>query len=120
MSGARRLRTTVVLGLCLLTGGCSVPITDRATWSLAAPADKWEAEMPLGALAPQRTYTLFGGTQDNSWSASGVSFTTAELEAREPGQVLYRPGDESAESYEANVVESEAQFFESACAPLGG
>ncbi|WP_329277194.1 hypothetical protein [Streptomyces sp. NBC_01451] len=66
-----------------------------ATWTLDAPAVGWTATTSLKPLTAKATYTLYGWTKDNSWSASGVSFTTADRDGLTPGTVRYE-GDESA------------------------
>ncbi|MFF3375107.1 hypothetical protein ACFYXF_19420 [Streptomyces sp. NPDC002680] len=66
-----------------------------ATWSLDAPATGWTATTSLKPLTAKTTYTLYGWTEDNSWSSSSVSFTTADRDGLTPGTVRYE-GDESA------------------------
>ncbi|MET9930811.1 MULTISPECIES: hypothetical protein [unclassified Streptomyces] len=67
----------------------ATPITGLTTWPLASPGDGWTVEKPFGRLVPGRVYAMYGWTQDNSWSTSGVSFTTRDLEALTSGQVRY-------------------------------
>jgi hypothetical protein len=59
------------------------------TWPVDADrALDVRATGPIKAMAPGRTYALYGGTKDNSWSAAHVSFTLNDLKALKPGQVL--------------------------------
>ncbi|MFJ3504421.1 MULTISPECIES: hypothetical protein [unclassified Streptomyces] len=69
------------------------PLTGLITWSLASPGDGWTVEKPFGRLAPGQVYRLYGWTEDDSWSTSGVSFTTKDLELLTPGQVRYGSDD---------------------------
>ncbi|MFF2013326.1 hypothetical protein ACFVWY_30275 [Streptomyces sp. NPDC058195] len=59
------------------------------TWTLDPPPDGWTATGPLTPLAPRTTYTLYGWTTDDSWSASHVSFTLTDLDRLPPGKVRY-------------------------------
>ncbi|WP_329281289.1 hypothetical protein [Streptomyces sp. NBC_00691] len=70
------------------------PVTGFTSWSLTAPADGWTAEETPGRLVPGQRYALYGWTEDSSWAAARVSFTTADLEALVPGRVRYERGDE--------------------------
>ncbi|MFC8173815.1 hypothetical protein [Streptomyces sp. NPDC057325] len=69
------------------------PITGLTTWTLASPGDGWTAEKPFGRLAPGQAYRMYAWTEDDSWSTSGVSFTTEDLAALTPGQVRYGADD---------------------------
>ncbi|MFE5830842.1 hypothetical protein ACFQ8W_11425 [Streptomyces sp. NPDC056508] len=69
------------------------PITGLITWPLASPGDGWTVEKPFGRLASGQVYRLYGWTEDDSWSTSGVSFTTKGLELLTPGQVRYGSDD---------------------------
>ncbi|MFF6832906.1 hypothetical protein ACFY84_13685 [Streptomyces sp. NPDC012438] len=69
------------------------PITGLTTWPLASPGDGWTAEKPFGRLAPGQAYRMYAWTEDDSWSTSGVSFTTEDLAALTPGQVRYGADD---------------------------
>ncbi|MFC9387187.1 hypothetical protein [Streptomyces venezuelae] len=84
------------------------PVTGFTSWSLASPADGWTAETPLGRLVPGQRYALYGWTEDSSWSAAHVHFTTADLKALVPGQVRYERGDE------VRIVSTD-EFREKAC-----
>ncbi|WP_306327030.1 hypothetical protein [Streptomyces venezuelae] len=84
------------------------PVTGFTSWSLASPADGWTTETPLGRLVPGQEYALYGWTEDNSWSAAHVYFTTADLKALVPGQVRYNNGDE------VRIVSTD-EFREKAC-----
>ncbi|GAA3854649.1 hypothetical protein GCM10023084_06020 [Streptomyces lacrimifluminis] len=66
-----------------------------ATWTLDAPAAGWTATTSLKPLTARTTYTLYGWTEDNSWSSSGVTFTLTDRDRLTPGTVRYG-GEESA------------------------
>jgi hypothetical protein len=96
----------------------SEPVTDFARWSLADPAPEWRQEQPLVKLTVNTRYTLYGGTDDNSWSAEAVDFSLADLGRLEPGQVLYWGGDPNGPRG-GNVVATQEQFKEDACRIVG-
>lgn len=74
------------------------PVTSNAAWTLVGADAGWRAEKPLETLDPGRQYTLYGWTRDNSSSTGDVTFTLADLEKLEPGQVRYLVGyDKEAE-----------------------
>ncbi|MEU6200559.1 hypothetical protein [Streptomyces sp. NPDC047061] len=83
------------------------------TWPLDSPATGWTTTRPLARLGAKTAYTLYGWTEDNSWSSSGVSFTPADRDRLTPGKVLYDrvsdDGDESA------VIVPMAEFEARAC-----
>ncbi|KUO22188.1 hypothetical protein AQJ91_05890 [Streptomyces dysideae] len=70
------------------------------TWTLNPPSAGWTADKPLAPLTAKTAYALYGGTEDNSWSSSSVSFTLADRDRLTPGMVRYDKisdnGDESA------------------------
>ncbi|MGW3242678.1 hypothetical protein [Streptomyces sp. NPDC001070] len=71
----------------------SKPATGFTVWSLESGGRGWNAEVPASVpFEPQRTYSLFGGTRDNSWSTSHVDFTAAQFARLEPGQVRWYKG----------------------------
>ncbi|WP_282696885.1 hypothetical protein [Streptomyces sp. CC208A] len=76
------------------------PVTGFTTWPLlptasAPAAERWTAEQEATRLEKGRTYRLYGGTEDNSWSTVAVSFTPEDLARLKPGQVRYTMGDET-------------------------
>ncbi|WP_369034125.1 hypothetical protein [Streptomyces adonidis] len=79
-----------------------------ATWPLDAPAAGWTATTSLKPLTARTTYTLYGWTEDNSWSSTSVSFTLTDLDRLTPGTVRYE-GEESA------VTVPVAEFKARAC-----
>lgn len=94
----------------------STPITATATWSLTQPGHGWTVLMPLQNLTKKREYTLYGWTNDNSWSAGSVTFTTTDVARLRPGQILHfsgRSGD--APVGDVNEVSSLADFAVRAC-----
>ncbi|UIX34778.1 hypothetical protein [Streptomyces sp. GQFP] len=79
-----------------------------ATWPLDAPAVGWTATTSLKPLTAKTTYTLYGWTEDNSWSSRSVSFTLTDLDGLTPGTVRYE-GEKSA------VTVPVAEFKARAC-----
>ncbi|RBY93404.1 hypothetical protein DQ237_18330 [Blastococcus sp. TF02-8] len=94
--------------------GAVEPVTGLATWSLSGPSAGWRVETRLTDLDPQREYTLYGGTDDNSWSAKGVTFRLDALASTDPGQVTYWSGEIDRRG-EVNAVASVEEFTRDAC-----
>ncbi|MFE5730349.1 hypothetical protein ACFQ7A_05465 [Streptomyces sp. NPDC056528] len=69
------------------------PVTGLVTWPMVSPGDGWTVEKPFGRLVPGQAYAMYGWTEDDSWAAVHVSFTTKDLEALTPGQVRYGSDD---------------------------
>lgn len=92
------------------------PITGTAIWSLSEPGDKWTVITPVDDLVPEREYTLYGWTNDNSWSADAVTFTLAEVGRLDPGQVLHWSGRSEGE---LNEISSLSEFESRACELIG-
>lgn len=94
----------------------SAPITETATWSLSRPNNGWTTLAPLQELPPDREYTLYGWSTDNSWSAGGVTFTVAEVARLKPGQILHWSGRSGGRpERDLNEVSSLADFEARAC-----
>lgn len=94
------------------------PVTDFATWPLTAtPAGGagWTPDEPLRPLRPGQVYTLYGATEDNSWSTNHHSFTLADLAKLTPDQVRYT----DPESGTARTV-TVADFRAHTCAEWSG
>ncbi|GIG22028.1 hypothetical protein Cch01nite_27520 [Cellulomonas chitinilytica] len=93
-------------------------VSESATWSLAAP-DDWRTQTPLSPLEPGVEYSLYGWTNDNSWSAIDVPFTVDDLAGMEPGQVRYEAWTDDGELGDwAPVVTDVDEFVRDACASL--
>jgi hypothetical protein len=67
-------------------------VTSSSRLDLTRPAGAWQIETPLATLQPGTSYTLYGWTHDNSWSAAGVEFSPEDLKQLRPGQVRYDAG----------------------------
>ncbi|WP_232838519.1 hypothetical protein [Streptomyces geranii] len=78
------------------------------TWPLNTPAAGWTATKYPNSLTARTTYTLYGWTKDNSWSASSISFTTADRDRLTPDMVRYQ-------DYESTVTVPVAEFKTKAC-----
>ena len=96
------------------------PVTATATWSLSAPDGGWTSSTPVESLVPGREYTLYGWTRDNTVSASGVTYTLADVAALQPGQVVHWSGSSGGTSErEENEVSSRTDFEVNACRIIG-
>jgi hypothetical protein len=73
-----------------------------ATWTLDSPSAGWTA-----------THSLYGWTEDSSWSSSSVSFTLADRDRLIPGTVRY--DHVSGNGDESEVTVSVAEFKAKAC-----
>ncbi|WEH40316.1 hypothetical protein [Streptomyces sp. AM 2-1-1] len=83
------------------------------TWSLDSPSPGWTTTTPLGPLVAGTTYTLYGWTDDNSWSSAPVSFTVADRDRLAPGQVLRESVTDGGEALTSTV--SSAEFEAGGC-----
>ncbi|MFD3455666.1 hypothetical protein ACFWVC_26260 [Streptomyces sp. NPDC058691] len=83
------------------------PAKGYTLWRLDTGGRGWTTDMPVAALEPRRTYSLYGWTRDNSWSTEHVDFTLEQLARLEPGQVRYWKDDGYA-TVTADVFRSEA------------
>jgi hypothetical protein len=92
------------------------PATGFVTWPLATGGGAWTVDDPMpAALEPGRTYTLYGWTDDSSWSTADVSFTPALLAGLEPGQVRYYAGEVRGADRDGYLTVPVARFRAEAC-----
>ncbi|WP_329237940.1 hypothetical protein [Streptomyces canus] len=87
--------------------------TGLATWTLDSPAAGWTATRPLAPLTAKTTYTLYGWTKDDSWSANSVSFTLSDRDRLTPGKVRYEKISDNGDASEATLPI--AEFKARAC-----
>lgn len=96
------------------------PVEATAVWSLSAPDGGWTSSKPVEPLEPGREYTLYGWAEDNTVSASGVTFTLADVAALKPGQVLHWSGRSGGKpERDVNEVSSRTDFEAKACRITG-
>ena len=93
------------------------PVTSATSWSFDGTSPGLTTELDPGDLDPKQTYSLYGWTRDDSSSAATVTFTLEQLEALEPGQVLYFGGPDEQNHRDTQRVGSPADFRTFACAP---
>ncbi|GAA1557495.1 hypothetical protein [Kribbella lupini] len=67
-------------------------VSSSGRFDLRRGGGDWRAKTPLAALRPGTSYTLYGWTNDNSWSLGGVEFSPEDLATLQPGQVRYDAG----------------------------
>ncbi|WP_367325126.1 hypothetical protein [Streptomyces sp. HUAS ZL42] len=92
------------------------PLTEFVTWPLATGGDGWSVGHPMPkALEQRRSYTLYGWTEDSSWSTGDVSFTLADLAKLSPGQVRYFAGDVRGADRDGYRTASFEEFRTDAC-----
>ncbi|WP_319463597.1 hypothetical protein [Micromonospora sp. RTP1Z1] len=64
-------------------------VTHSLAWPLgAASAADVKGKQTPQAMLPGRTFSLYGWTTDNSWSAANVDFTLTDLEGLPVGKIL--------------------------------
>ncbi|MGW0854258.1 hypothetical protein [Streptomyces sp. NPDC002690] len=83
------------------------------TWSLDSPTPGWTTAQSPEPLADATAYRLVGWTDDVSWSARSVDFTTADRDRLRPGRVLYEDYSKDGEALVRLVPLSE--FEATAC-----
>lgn len=81
--------------------------------SLSWPVDAEHSEdvqatVSIKTMAPGRTYSLYGWTNDDSWSTDSVDFTLNDVRALRPGRVLIgyagaQPRDVSLKQFSVHV-----------------
>lgn len=92
------------------------PATGFVTWPLHTGGEGWSVDRAVpAALERQRTYVLYGATEDNSWSTDDVSFTGADLAALAPGRVRYFAGDVRGADDDGYLTASIEDFRADAC-----
>ncbi|OIJ68141.1 hypothetical protein WN71_009525 [Streptomyces mangrovisoli] len=83
------------------------------TWTLDPVSAGWTADPPLAPLTDGTTYSLYGWTEDDSWSATEVTFTLADRARLTPGRVRYDSVSDNGD--EAEVTVSMKEFEARAC-----
>ena len=92
------------------------PVEGNSEWSPSDPDGGWTSSTPVEPLEPSREYTLYGWTKDNTVSASGVTFTLADVAVLQPGQVLHWSGRSGGNpERDVNEVSSRTDFEATAC-----
>ncbi|MEV1067190.1 hypothetical protein [Streptomyces sp. NPDC050263] len=94
------------------------PATGFVSWPLNGGGEGWSVDKAMpAALERQRTYSLYGWTEDNSWSTTHVSFDLTALAGLTPGQVRYFAGDDvpGADADGRRTAASVAEFRKAAC-----
>ncbi|QJT06678.1 hypothetical protein G9272_06260 [Streptomyces asoensis] len=92
------------------------PATGFVTWSLRTGGGGWSVDrQPPATLERQRTYVLYGATEDSSWSTTDVSFTLAHLAALTPGRVRYFAGEVPGADDDGYLTASIEDFRADAC-----
>jgi hypothetical protein len=81
-----------------------------ATLTLEEPGDDWKVVRPM-ELKPRQSYSIYGWTKANRWSAQGPDFNEADLRRLRAGQVWYESNDGGFQ----NVFTSAAEFHTIAC-----
>ncbi|GAA3469013.1 hypothetical protein GCM10018965_035660 [Nonomuraea roseola] len=71
----------------------------RASFRIDAPSDGWTAAPEPLIPNPAITYTVFGGTRDNSNSTMSVSFQADDAAKLTPGSVLVQGYDERRQTH---------------------
>lgn len=92
------------------------PVTGFVSWPLYTGGENWRVDRPMpAALERRRVYVLYGGTEDNSWSTTEVSFTRAQLAGLAPDRVRYFAGDVRGADDDGYLTASIQDFRADAC-----
>jgi hypothetical protein len=67
-------------------------LTGFSQFSIAKGGNGWRVDQPFTPLDKPATYTIYGWSDDNSWSAAHLDFSEADLSKLQPGQVLHSAG----------------------------
>jgi hypothetical protein len=78
-------------------------VTDFARVTLAQPGPGWRTLQALRPLDAGVTYSAYGWSTDNRWSAAHFDFTTGDLAKLAPGSVLYPAFDDGGTSKTGSV-----------------
>jgi hypothetical protein len=65
------------------------PVIGFTSFSMEAPNGGWAAEQGYSPPSGDDEYGFYGGTFNNTWSASTVAFHLSDLAGMKPGEVLY-------------------------------
>jgi hypothetical protein len=66
------------------------PAVDGFTqFSLTAPTNGWRATQQLAPRDPATEYTIYGGSNDNTFASTHLTFTQNSLADLKPGEVRY-------------------------------
>jgi hypothetical protein len=88
----------------------AAPVTGFSQFQLDTGGNGWAVVDTLVGRDPRTPYTIYGWSNDNSWSASHLSFSDRELDDLQPGTVLV-PETEG----DANKTESLADLKTKSC-----
>ncbi|MEI8409649.1 MULTISPECIES: hypothetical protein [unclassified Kribbella] len=66
----------------------SSPVSGFSQFDLDTGGNGWAVVGELEARDPQQRYTIYGWSNDNSWSAAHLTFSDRELSGLKPGTVL--------------------------------
>jgi predicted small secreted protein len=86
------------------------------SFSLTTPTGAWSpGDTPMGTLDPAIKYTLYGSTQDASWSSAEVEFTAHTVATMKPGQVRYYIDTDKDHILDTYTVTSVEEFKATVC-----
>ena len=81
-------------------------------FDLATGGNGWQVVTPPKPRDPAQRYSLDGWSEDNTWSATGLTFRSSELAKLKPGDVLLPPTElephnrtQSLEDFRAKVCD---------------
>ena len=92
----------------------SSPVTGFSQFALDSGGNGWAMVGEFEARAPEQRYTIYGWSNDSSWSATHLEFSDHELSVVKPGTVLVPERER-----EGNRTESLADFKTRTCEDWG-
>jgi hypothetical protein len=84
IDGATLYRDDVTLGKWKV----SSPVTGFSQFTLDSGGNGWAVVGDLERRDPEQQYTIYGWSNDNSWSANHLDFSDRDLSGLKPGTVL--------------------------------
>jgi hypothetical protein len=76
----------------------SPAVAGFSQFSLAGGGNGWRLVGTLKPRTPETRYTIYGWSNDNSWSAAHLDFSQRDLDALRPGSVLTISTDPEADT----------------------
>ncbi|MFB6720411.1 hypothetical protein ACFCV3_09640 [Kribbella sp. NPDC056345] len=91
-------------------------VSGFSQFSLKDGGNGWQLDGRLKPRDPAKRYTIYGWTNDNSWSASHLEFSQDELAKLKPGELVSLPTDVPEEDVQVpNRVWTLTEFKAMAC-----
>jgi hypothetical protein len=87
-------------------------LTGFSQFSFATGGDGWQVDQAFKPRDEATTYSIYGWSDDNSWSASHFHFSQADLAKLQAGKVLYSAFDDADSQQTGSVEEFKSDVCE--------